>query len=155
MCDYGYTNSEGFLTLYKKVRYHLKDWGPAMDMPQHAQELFNLRHAKARNTIERAVTVLKMRWGILRSPVFFPIQVQNRLIMASFYLHNFIRAEMDVDPIEQRLGVGPWESDNEEAHGDIPFVDAIDPSLDWNRKRDELAKAMWLHVSFVFVFMFQ
>ncbi|XP_042065797.1 uncharacterized protein LOC121809302 isoform X2 [Salvia splendens] len=34
LCDNGYANSEGFITPYKGVRYHLKEWGPSCHAPQ-------------------------------------------------------------------------------------------------------------------------
>ncbi|XP_057779007.1 uncharacterized protein LOC130997608 [Salvia miltiorrhiza] len=77
LADNGYANSEGFLTPYKGVRYHLKEWGPNTARPQNAMELFNLRHSKARNVIERAFGIMKMRWGILRSATFYPVKTQN------------------------------------------------------------------------------
>ncbi|KAL1543732.1 protein ANTAGONIST OF LIKE HETEROCHROMATIN PROTEIN 1-like [Salvia divinorum] len=61
LCDNGYANSEGFLTPYKGVGYHLKEWAVGAQKPQNPIELFNLRHTKARNVIERAFAVLKMR----------------------------------------------------------------------------------------------
>ncbi|XP_042044376.1 uncharacterized protein LOC121790166 [Salvia splendens] len=67
LCDNGYANSNGFLTSYKGVRYHLKEWGIGNAQPQNPKELFNMRHNKARNVIERAFAVLKMCWGILRN----------------------------------------------------------------------------------------
>ncbi|XP_042042806.1 protein ANTAGONIST OF LIKE HETEROCHROMATIN PROTEIN 1-like [Salvia splendens] len=85
LCDNAYANSNGFLTPYRGVRYHLMGWGPDTDAPQNPKELFNMRHTKARNVIEQAFVVLKMRWGILRSASFYPIQTQIRLIMTCFY----------------------------------------------------------------------
>ncbi|XP_057803531.1 uncharacterized protein LOC131018827 [Salvia miltiorrhiza] len=105
LCDNGYANSDGFLTPFNGVRYHLKEWGPNAARPQNKEELFNLRHSKARNAIERAFGILKMRWGILISPSFYPIRHQNRLIMTAFLLNNFIHMEMAIDPIEQQLDV--------------------------------------------------
>ncbi|XP_047982534.1 uncharacterized protein LOC125223432 isoform X2 [Salvia hispanica] len=61
LCDNGYANSEGFLTPYKGFRYHFKEWGPATERPQNAAESFNMHHTRARNVIERAFAVLKMR----------------------------------------------------------------------------------------------
>ncbi|XP_042055891.1 uncharacterized protein LOC121800386 [Salvia splendens] len=84
LCDNGYANNNGFLTPYKAIRYHFKDWGPIAEMPQNPKEIFNMRHTRARNVIERAFAVLKMRWGILRSAAFYPVKVQIRLIMAFF-----------------------------------------------------------------------
>ncbi|XP_042067096.1 uncharacterized protein LOC121810376 [Salvia splendens] len=44
LCDNGYANAEGFLTPFKCIRYHLKEWGEGTQRPQNARELFNLRH---------------------------------------------------------------------------------------------------------------
>ncbi|KAL0366962.1 UNVERIFIED_CONTAM: hypothetical protein Sradi_3586300 [Sesamum radiatum] len=63
LCDNGYANGEGFLTPFRGVRYHLKEWDRGAGGPQTAHELFNLRHAAARNIIERAFGLLKTRWG--------------------------------------------------------------------------------------------
>uniref|UniRef100_A0A803MID6 Myb/SANT-like domain-containing protein n=1 Tax=Chenopodium quinoa TaxID=63459 RepID=A0A803MID6_CHEQI len=68
LCDGGYTNGEGFLAPYRGHLYHLKEWNNGPRQPQNAEEYFNLRHAKARNVIERCFGLLKGRWGILRSP---------------------------------------------------------------------------------------
>ncbi|KAL1544645.1 hypothetical protein AAHA92_21467 [Salvia divinorum] len=38
LCDNGYANCEGFLTPYKNVRYHLKEWGVGTQRPQNALE---------------------------------------------------------------------------------------------------------------------
>ncbi|XP_057790865.1 uncharacterized protein LOC131007974 [Salvia miltiorrhiza] len=142
LCDNGYANCEGFLAPYKGVRYHLKEWGPMAARPQNPKELFNLRHAKARNAIERVFGVMKMRWGILRSASYYPIKIQIRLIMACFVLHNFIRGEMVVDPIEQQFdGLFPEAAELEPDHGEV--VDSVDPSPVWNAARDELAHSMW------------
>lgn len=40
LCDNGYANCEGFLTPFKSVRYHLKEWGPAAGAPQNPREIF-------------------------------------------------------------------------------------------------------------------
>ncbi|KAL0435078.1 UNVERIFIED_CONTAM: hypothetical protein Sradi_0215700 [Sesamum radiatum] len=44
LCDNGYANGEGFLTPYRGLRYHLKEWERGGGGPQNARELFNLRH---------------------------------------------------------------------------------------------------------------
>ncbi|XP_057798201.1 uncharacterized protein LOC131014286 [Salvia miltiorrhiza] len=142
LCDNGYANSEGFLTPYKGIRYHLKEWGPNNARPQNAKELFNLRHAKARNVIERAFGILKMRWGILRSASFYPVKTQNRLIMACFILNNFIRNEMPVDPIEQQYdNAAANEDDN--LDNDTEFIGAIESSPQWNAERNAISNSMW------------
>ncbi|XP_057797982.1 uncharacterized protein LOC131014077 [Salvia miltiorrhiza] len=142
LCDNGYANSEGFLTPYKGVRYHLKEWGPNVVRPQNREELFNLRHSRARNVIERAFGIMKMRWGVLRSTTYYPIKVQVRLIMACFVINNFIRSEMAVDPIEQAFDNLPNE--NEFLDGDhSEHIDTIEPSAEWTVHRDAIAQSMW------------
>ncbi|XP_057797846.1 uncharacterized protein LOC131013933 [Salvia miltiorrhiza] len=127
LVDNGYANSEGFLAPYKGTRYHLKEWGPNAARPQNQMELFNLRHSKARNVIERAFGVLKMRWGILRSNSFYPVKTQNRLIMACFILNNYIRTEMPNDPIEQEFDIVNMEAEDD-GEGDREFIDAVESS---------------------------
>lgn len=143
LCDNGYANSNGFLTPFKGVRYHLKEWGPGTMMPQNPKEIFNMRHTKARNVIERAFAVLKMRWGILRSASFYPIKTQIRLIMTCFLLHNFIRREMEVNPIEVELeGLNATVNPDEEfmAH---EYVDCVETTSYWTDFREGLALDMW------------
>ncbi|XP_057776921.1 uncharacterized protein LOC130995585 isoform X2 [Salvia miltiorrhiza] len=145
LCDNDYTNSEGFLSPYEGVRYHMKEWGPECERPQNAQEMFNMRHTKARNVIERALEIMKMRWGILRNAPSYPVKVHNRLIMSCFLLHNFIRSEMVHDPIEELIDELPTVNVYEE-HGDEEedgFVDATETSPEWNQTRDAMAQAMW------------
>lgn len=148
LCDNGYANSDGFLTPYKGVRYHLKEWGPACERPQNPRELFNMKHTRARNVIERAFAVFKMRWGILRSCSFYPIQVQIGLIIACFLLHNFIRGEMAIDPIEELIdGQAACAMDNEDAEDVVEYVDSVEATTGWNRIRDDLATSMWANAN--------
>ena len=148
MCDNGYPNSEGFLTPYKGVRYHLKEWGEGTAAPQDAREMFNMRHTKARNIIERAFAVLKMRWGILRSASYYPIKCQIRLIIACFLLHNFIRSQMEADPVEMAFdAISPEDATDagvlDEEGNAMDFVDMVEPSVAWNTMCDTLATNMW------------
>ncbi|MFQ6661732.1 hypothetical protein Gotur_029779, partial [Gossypium turneri] len=41
-----------------------------------------MKHASARNVIERYFGLLKLRWGIPRSPSFYTMRVHNRIIIA-------------------------------------------------------------------------
>ncbi|XP_041993309.1 uncharacterized protein LOC121743961 isoform X1 [Salvia splendens] len=143
LCDNGYANSNGFLTPYKGVRYHLREWGPGTACPQNPRELFNMRHTRARNIIERAFAVLKMRWGILRSASFYPIKTQIRLIMACFLLHNFIRREMEVDPVEVELDGENGQPLVDEEFIGHDYVDFVEPSAEWTQSRDDIALNMW------------
>ncbi|XP_034219068.1 uncharacterized protein LOC117630461 [Prunus dulcis] len=47
--------------------------------------------------------LIKARWGILRSPSFYPIKTQCQIITACCLLHNLIRREMSIDPIEHEI----------------------------------------------------
>ncbi|XP_057774301.1 protein ALP1-like [Salvia miltiorrhiza] len=144
LCDNGYANSDGFLTPYKGVRYHLKEWGPTAARPQNKEELFNLRHSKARNVIERAFGLMKMRWGILRSTTFYPIKIQNRLIMATFLINNFIRTEMPNDPLEAQFDeMANTNATNFQVEPE-EFIDTVENSPQWNASRDALANEMWM-----------
>jgi hypothetical protein len=50
----------------------------ASSAQQHktAKELYNLRHARARNVVERTFGLWKKKWAILRSTCFFRIADQ-------------------------------------------------------------------------------
>ncbi|KAK6142040.1 hypothetical protein DH2020_013869 [Rehmannia glutinosa] len=141
LCDNGYTNGQGFLTPYKGVRYHLDEWGEGNSIPQNPKEYFNMTHSKARNVIERAFGLLKKRWAILRSQSFYDIKVQNRIIMACVLLHNFIRLELHVDPIEE-LSSDDDEDDHED-NENVDFIDTLEPSQFWTNWRDNLAQSMF------------
>lgn len=71
------------------------------------------------------------------------MKVQNRLIHACFLLHNFIRREMENDPIEQLIDSLESEEPVQNQGEDEVYVDAVDSTLEWNLKRDELASSMW------------
>ncbi|KAH0652849.1 hypothetical protein KY289_030527 [Solanum tuberosum] len=100
----------------------------------HEEELFNMRHARARNVIERAFDLLKGRWGILRSSSWYSVKVHNRIISACCLIHNFIRREMEVDPLDIDI-----EEQMEYQHENI---DVIESSEEWTTWRDELAQSM-------------
>ena len=63
-----------------------------------------MKYAATRNIIEMCFGLLKMRWGILRSPSFYPIRVHNQIIVTCCLLHIFIRREISVNPIEDEVG---------------------------------------------------
>ena len=62
-----------------------------------------MKHSQARNVIERAFDLFKMRWIIIKGLSFYPIKTHCRIISACCLLHNFIRTEISIDPLEQVL----------------------------------------------------
>ena len=68
-----------------------------MHRPTNQKELFNLRHASARNVIECAFGVLKNRFHILLLPVRYTLEIQVRIPVALCAIHNFITLNNPVD----------------------------------------------------------
>jgi hypothetical protein len=142
LVDGGYTNGEGFLAPYRGQRYHLNEWRGGDRQPQSAEEYFNMKHSKARNVIERCFGLLKGRWSILRSPSFFPIQTQFRIIMACALLHNLIRKEMSMDP--QELEDSEMEDNPEIGESsEVEYITTVASSDQWTNFRNELAQHMF------------
>ncbi|XP_074366991.1 uncharacterized protein LOC141707626 isoform X1 [Apium graveolens] len=143
LVDLGFTNSEGFLSPYKKTRYHMNLWQG--NTPTNHKELFNLRHSSARNTIERAFGLLKKRWAILRDASFYPKKIQIRIINACFILHNFLREEK----MEERNFMQEVERDLLRMEGidvedeEDDYISTARSTNEWNEFRDDLAKKMF------------
>jgi hypothetical protein len=96
LVDGGYANTPSFLAPYRKVRYHLKEFGRGHRRPQNYKKLFNHRHAIARNHAERVLGVLKKRFPILKVATFHKLENQVKIPSAAAVLHNIIRS-MDGD----------------------------------------------------------
>ena len=67
------------------------------------------------------------------------IRVHNRIIVTYFLLHNFIRREMSVNPIED--DVGEYQKSNTLVHNDL--IVGIEPSDHWINWRLELTNQMF------------
>lgn len=139
LVDAGYTNGNGFLAPFRGQRYHLNEWRNGY-RPDKAEEFFNMKHSSARNVIERSFGLLKMRWAILRSPSFYDITTQRRIISVCCMLHNFIRSEMAIDPIEAEFDRQPAAVENLE---DDDYIDTVETSNEWTMWRQNLANEMW------------
>jgi hypothetical protein len=106
LADAGFGSCDACLVPYRGVRYHLAEWGRAsvrycfdpppgntlltIFRPASKEELYNLRHASARNVIERIFGVVKKRWAILTNPPQFDIELQARILPALAAIHNLI-----------------------------------------------------------------
>ena len=56
--DAGYRQRPGIALPFPGARYHLKEWAEGRRRPQTKEELFNLRHARVRNVVERVLVWL-------------------------------------------------------------------------------------------------
>lgn len=79
--------------------------------PRDMKELFNLRHAQARNVVERIFGVFKKRFQIFAKPVEWPVVTQAKLVQALAVVHNIIRTYDPQDNlldevirVEERVG---------------------------------------------------
>jgi hypothetical protein len=109
--DAGFPNCDKCLTPYWGVRYHLQEWTKGNRRPQN-KELYNLRHAKLRNVIERIFGVAKSRWKILKLPRTFKMKAQIRVVMALYILYNIlVKIQQKTDPGELE---DDWEIFEEE-----------------------------------------
>ena len=113
------------------------------------EELFNLRHASARNVIERIFGILKRRFRILYLPPEYDMSIQSRIPTALAALHNFIRhydpEELDVyhDPTAEfdleDLEMAATASVGELGRGPASVAERNNA----NARRDRIARDMW------------
>eukprot|EP00268_Persea_americana_P006544 TRINITY_DN12360_c0_g1_i10.p1 TRINITY_DN12360_c0_g1~~TRINITY_DN12360_c0_g1_i10.p1 ORF type:complete len:111 (+),score=12.78 TRINITY_DN12360_c0_g1_i10:2222-2554(+) len=103
----------------------------------NSKELFNMKHSTTRNVIKRAFGILKKRWAIFRSPAFYPINIQVRIILACCLLHSYVRNELRVDPYED------IELDEEEAEGNTDHISTIETSVEWMSFREQMVVSMF------------
>ncbi|XP_060674868.1 uncharacterized protein LOC132804479 [Ziziphus jujuba] len=138
LVDADYTNDEGFLAPYRGTRYHISEWRNGC-APINHEEYFNMKHASARNVIERCFGVLKKQLAILKSPSFYLIATQIKIITTCCLIHNFIRREMIIDPGEVEFD----RSDDVDISIEDDFIGSISSSDQWTHWRDDLAKQMF------------
>ncbi|KAL5543802.1 hypothetical protein UlMin_007586 [Ulmus minor] len=135
LCDAGYPNGEGFLTPYRGQCYHLNDW---VLPPNTPQEFFNMKHSSARNIVEREFGLLKGRWEILRGRSYYPVKIQYHIILACCLLHNLIRSEMALDPLEHTA-----LEDNDIDSEDEDCYTHIETSNTWTTWKDNFAREIF------------
>ena len=86
--------------------------------PKNKEELFNLRHASARNVIERIFGILKRRFRILLLPLEYNLDIQARLPAGLAALHNFIRLHEPNPTDNEQDDDTQLEDEDDEGGGD-------------------------------------
>jgi hypothetical protein len=113
-----------------------------VNRPVNREELYNLRHASARNVIERIFGILKKRFVILTHPPEYDMAIQARIPPALCAVHNFIHIH-DEDEIHEFVpdlhDQNPGDFYGELAAG--PAVRAEKERAEI--RRDNIAQAMW------------
>ncbi|GMF53665.1 unnamed protein product [Phytophthora fragariaefolia] len=139
-----YPGAEG--DAHDSMWYHLKEWAVESGRPTTAKELYNLRHAKARNVVERVNGILKRRFKILRVPIECEFVVAKAIVFALACLHNFIRQHnaddhaMDLSD-EEDIQEDSNEGGNERcADATEVFPFDFSPASNW---RNWMTASMW------------
>ncbi|KAL6847160.1 hypothetical protein ACP4OV_023013 [Aristida adscensionis] len=148
LVDGGNANTPSFLAPYRGAQYHVKGQGQNNCRPRDYKELFNLRHARLRNHIERAIGILKMRFPIFKVATYYPIETQVKIPAAAVVLHNIIRSHKGDEEwlgsqktmINPRKFVAVPDSDDRYRDDVAPLSSQRNEG---NTIRDEIAKRMW------------
>ncbi|XP_057450806.1 protein ANTAGONIST OF LIKE HETEROCHROMATIN PROTEIN 1-like isoform X1 [Lotus japonicus] len=146
--DSGYANMPGFLSPYRGERYHLRDYR-GQRAPQGPKELFNYIHSSLRNVIERCFGVLKARFPILKFMLPYALKRQKYIPLACCVLHNFIKMEMQDDPLFTQYADENVQLEDEAANGNNNTEEHVPPQVttasfrQMATFRDRLAQRLW------------
>ncbi|KAF7349661.1 putative transposase [Mycena sanguinolenta] len=151
LADAGFGICEALLVPYRQTRYHLAEWARAQLRPANYKELYNLRHASARNVVERIFGVIKHRWTILTRPPHYDMKVQAKIPSALVALHNFILEHDEEDIDRWILDEGAEDNlrgtrrEQEIDFGRLSTTGRVSAAEKERaeKTRDEIAKAMW------------
>ncbi|KAJ8519770.1 hypothetical protein ONZ45_g3304 [Pleurotus djamor] len=144
LADAGFGICDHLLVPYRGARYHLAEWGRADIRPANKEELFNLRHAQARNVVERIFGVVKRRWDILNHAPEYPMEIQAQIPPALAAAHNFIDIHDPTDVSELEQTMDALALNGEEDVGE--FADGPADRAERTRAtefRDKIAEEMW------------
>ncbi|GMF18388.1 unnamed protein product [Phytophthora fragariaefolia] len=112
--------------------------------PQNYKELYNLRHAQARNVIERTFGVLKRRFPILKQPPEYSVETQAKIVRACCVLHNFIRIQKDLpDDPDGELKEEDDDDEPDVFRASYPESHSSGSYQQASNLRDQLAQNMW------------
>jgi DDE superfamily endonuclease len=142
LVDSGFPFMKGFITPYRRVRYHLADYRRRFTFA-NGEEKFNYLHSSLRSTIERAFGVLKQKFRILRLPQPYSYGKQVGIVVATLALHNFIREHMvyDEDFIHYSQDeFDGFDDDDDDSEEIVPDSSTVDETRD--QIRDEIVR-LW------------
>jgi hypothetical protein len=113
--------------------------------PANKEELFNLRHAQARNIIERIFGVLKNRFKILLHCPSYSVEVQAQIPAALCTIHNFIHLHhsQEREEAEEESTHGRAEAGDDIVR-QVGFIEVDDNNDAVVQRRDSIAQAMWI-----------
>lgn len=146
LADAGFSSCDVLLVPYRGVQYHLREWHAVRNRrPANYKELFNYRHAGARNIIERIFGVFKKRFPAIKNGTEYPMSSQARIFPACAVIHNFIRTHdpddwSEVDSEEEHSLEDARDGEGELGEG---YVIRSTETIRANKRRDTIAKAMW------------
>jgi DDE superfamily endonuclease len=107
--------------------------------PRNREELFNLRHASARNVIERIFGVVKRRFRILLIAPEYSLDIQARIPAALCAIHNFNRTH-DAEDIVPEIDI---DNGNPNDHDYVASAAAAVQLDHPSEIRDLIAQQMW------------
>ncbi|KAF5371195.1 hypothetical protein D9758_004156 [Tetrapyrgos nigripes] len=152
LADAGFPLCDALLTPYRGVRYHLKEWAlGGGQQPRNKEELFNLRHARLRNAVERILGVFKCRFGLVSGVSEYPEQTQIKFISAFAAIHNFIcvHEPRDSTPSVYEIGID-GQQHMQAAHrnvstggGELSGPATTAEQQRARARRDGIAQRMW------------
>ncbi|KAL3715621.1 hypothetical protein ACJRO7_007363 [Eucalyptus globulus] len=138
--DFGYASIPGFLTPFRRERYHLNDYRGRARRPRTARELFNYRHSSLRNVIERSFAALKNRFFILKHMPAFAIRKQAHVVIACCAIHNYIR---DQDRRDRNFSFyGDPEYSCEPVQDEVVGDTSTEEEIEMNMLRNNIANKM-------------
>lgn len=146
LVDCGFPNRLQFLAPFRGVRYHLQDFHGQGRHPENEKELFNLRHASLRNTMERLFGIFKSRFTIFKTAPPFSLQTQAELVLACAGLHNFLRKECRSDEFPIEADSATSSTNQEEDFEPLIHETQEQQRENANAWTNELANEMWMNV---------
>ena len=125
-----------------KLYYIFRELRTNSYRPRTRQKLFNLRHARLRNAIERIFGILKKRFKVLLLTQEYSFATQAQIVPALAALHNFIliHDSNDISEDELELEAEPVAGD---AWSNYQVAVSREERTRATKRRDTIALAMW------------